>query len=136
MPLAESKGIDLGLGEVADVKVPIGELELTTIVKNLVDNAIRYTPAGGHVDVCALDNGRQVELVVEDNGPGIPEQERARVLDPFYRVLGTEVSGTGLGLSIVRSIVERSGGTVELASATQAEHGLRVRVLLSEWPQE
>ncbi|MFM8736655.1 MAG: sensor histidine kinase, partial [Betaproteobacteria bacterium] len=84
------------------------------LLRNLVDNALIYTPAGGTVTVRVLHDhyGRVAVLQVEDSGVGIPEAERELVFQPFYRALGTEVDGSGLGLAIVREIVDRHGGTI------------------------
>lgn len=130
LPLAEAKGIDLGLGEAADLRVPLSEFELFTIIRNLVDNAIRYVPPRGRIDLIGSDAGAFVDLLVTDDGPGIPAEERGRVFDPFYRVLGTEVTGSGLGLSIVKSVVDRAGGTVALEPSMLGARGLCVRVRL------
>jgi two-component system, OmpR family, sensor kinase len=132
MPLAEAKGIDLGVLHPTDAQVVASEVDLIAIVKNLVDNAIRYTPVGGRVDLSVSVDSRQVVLEVEDNGIGIPESERERVLDPFYRVLGSEQTGSGLGLSIVKSITERLRGRIELSDATHFPQGLSVRIVLEK----
>ncbi|UTH76645.1 ATP-binding protein [Chromobacterium sp. IIBBL 290-4] len=129
MPLAEAKGIDIGVEDGRDVLAGASELDLTTVVKNLVDNAIRYTPAGGKVDLSAGVSPDGVFFAIADNGPGIPESERERVFDPFYRMLGTEQQGSGLGLAIVREVADRLGGKVELDWAeAAARKGLRVEV--------
>lgn len=87
---------------------------LAVLVRNLLDNAIRYSPAGSQVQVRCIRRGGQVELVVSDNGPGIPSTERERIFERFYRAVGNESTGSGLGLSIVRSIAELHGGSVEI----------------------
>ena len=74
------------------------------MVGNLVDNAVRYTPAGGHVTAKVETLPEHVRISVEDNGPGIPASDRERVFERFYRGLGTNQEGSGLGLSIVREI--------------------------------
>jgi two-component system, OmpR family, sensor kinase len=132
MPLAEAKQIDLGVANANDALVLANEVDLIAIVKNLVDNAIRYTPAGGRIDLSVVDMPTQVVLEVEDSGMGIPEAERERVLDPFYRVLGSEQTGSGLGLSIVKTIAERLRGRVELSDATQFPQGLKARIVLAK----
>ncbi|MDD7960617.1 sensor histidine kinase, partial [Klebsiella pneumoniae] len=72
-----------------------------------------------------------MRLGVADSGPGIPAAERARVFDPFYRVLGTEQLGSGLGLSIVKAIAERLGATLDLTETDAARHrGLNIGVVL------
>jgi len=107
----------------------IREGDLNTLIKNLVEYAIRYTPEGGHVDLSVQTVAGRVILRIEDTGPGIPEDERERVFDPFYRVLGTDVMGSGLGLSIVRTIAEGIGAAINLAYVDrQTRSGLRVTV--------
>lgn len=128
LPLAEAKGTDVGLTGETAARLAAPEADLISLVRNLVDNAVRYTPEGGRVDLGATEADGQVIVEVEDNGPGIPAEERERVLDPFYRVLGSEQPGSGLGLSIVRTLVERLGGHLELADSTRFEHGLKVTV--------
>lgn len=94
----------------------LSEVDLVTLVKNLVDNAIRYTPAGGGVDLSVSTADGVTILAVEDNGPGIPEPAREQVFDPFYRVLGSDQIGSGLGLSIVRTIAAVPARESALAS--------------------
>ncbi|TDR76472.1 ATP-binding protein [Paludibacterium purpuratum] len=131
MPLALDKHIDLGVAGGQDVLLPVHAQDLTTLVKNLVDNAIRYTPAGGTVDLAILLKPGLAVLQVGDNGPGIPPAERERVFDPFYRVLGNDQFGSGLGLSIVRAMAERMGATVELDwTDVTAKLGLTVSVAI------
>lgn len=129
-PLAEDKTLDLGVVGSADAQVLASEVDLTMIVKNVVDNAIRYTPAGGRIDVSVAASQGVVVLAVEDSGPGIPVAERERVFEPFYRLPGHQAAGSGLGLSIVRTVVERLGGRVSLADAEATSSGLRVVVIL------
>jgi len=83
-------------------------LLIRELIRNLVDNALLYTPAGGTVTVRVVEDpfGQVVVLQVEDSGPGIPESEREKVFQPFYRALGTNVDGSGLGLAIVREIAQ------------------------------
>jgi len=124
--LAEAKGIDLGATEVANsVSVRGDASALRTLLANVVDNAVRYTPRGGRVDVSAgVASGRPF-LEVRDTGPGIPPADRERVFDRFYRRSGAE-PGTGLGLAIVRAIAERHRARVSLGEAPGS--GLVVRV--------
>jgi len=127
--LAEAKGIDLGAtasGEDGQIQGHPGALR--TLLANLVDNAIRYTPQGGRVDVAAgVRNGASF-LEVTDSGPGIPAADRPRVFDRFYRRSGTGESGSGLGLAIVKAIAERHGGRVTLGDSAMG--GLSIRVEL------
>ena len=127
--LAAAKGVDLGLGRTQDGLVVRGDAEgLRTLLSNLVDNAMRYTPAGGHVDVSAQRDTQRIVLVVTDTGPGIPAHERERVFDRFYRRAGSDQPGSGLGLAIVRSIAERHGARVQLDSGADGR-GLVARVV-------
>lgn len=128
IPLAEEKCIDVGVVQSEDVRLSAQLIDLKLLVKNLLDNAIRYTPVGGKVDITLLRADGVVELVVEDTGPGIPENEIERVFDPFYRVLGNGQSGSGLGLAIVRSIAVHLGATVALEKPARGLSGLKVVV--------
>lgn len=132
LPLAEARQIDIGMlpGPNLALRLPVAEIDLLLIVKNLIENALRYTPAGGQVDVGVSLVDGQALIQVEDNGPGIAPEERERVLDAFYRVLGSEQIGSGLGLTIVRAAVERLGGRMALADAQRFAHGLLVSVWL------
>jgi two-component system OmpR family sensor kinase len=132
LPLAELKHLDIGVETGEDMQVLMNEIDLVTVVKNLVDNAIRYTPRNGRVDLSlVMDNGKAL-LQVKDSGPGIPTGERGRVFDPFYRSLGTDEPGSGLGLSIVKAIVDRAGAQVKLGfTDEQARSGLCVSLWLS-----
>lgn len=133
VPLAQARRIDIGMeGEGApDAWVWASEPDLTAVVRNLVDNAIRYTPEGGRVDLSVrMEPGRAV-LRIQDNGPGIPPAERERVFDPFYRLLGSGQIGSGLGLSIVRTTAQRIGAGIRLDYADgAAQTGLSVEVSL------
>lgn len=134
MPLAQARQIDLGVVGAQDAQVAVSALDLRTLVKNLVDNAIRYTPVGGRVDLSVGQLAGAVVLCVEDTGPGIAPAERERVFDAFYRTVGTEPAGSGLGLSIVQAIAQRVGARVSLAwSDDAAQRGLKVQVLLPDW---
>lgn len=103
-----------------------------SVVKNLVDNAIRYTPEGGRVDLSVTVSDGKAELRIQDNGPGSPLAKRNRVFDPFYRTLGSEQIGSGLGLSIVQMIANRIGAEIRLDFSDQAKQtGLTVTVLFA-----
>ncbi len=117
LPFADDKHIQLGFEQSETVDTVINgaaEMDLVMLVRNLVDNAIRYTPSGGKVEVVIAAADSAVVIEVRDNGPGIALEERARVFDSFYRVLGTGQSGSGLGLSIVKSIVTAMQGEINL----------------------
>jgi two-component system OmpR family sensor kinase len=128
-PLAEAKGVDLGLSRRDEHAVVTGERDaLRTLLSNLVDNALRYTPSGGRVDVAVMQTEAGAVFEVTDTGPGIPLEERERVFDRFYRTGGNDIPGSGLGLSIVRSIAERHGATVTLSDGAGGK-GLQARVV-------
>lgn len=131
LPLAENKGIDIGVESVKDVQVVINELDLFILIKNLVDNAIRYTPAGGRVDLSVEPAEQCVLIEIKDSGPGISVAEQALVFDPFYRSLGTDETGSGLGLSIVAAIADRTGARIQLSFSDEVKQsGLCVSVWL------
>jgi two-component system sensor histidine kinase TctE len=111
---ALSKKIDLGFEGLDKGYFLWGDgSSLYELCSNLIENAILYTQEGGKVTV-RLNTAEQPSLIVEDNGPGIPDDERERVFERFYRALGTSVDGSGLGLAIVREIAEIHGGSVVL----------------------
>jgi len=115
--VAAAKGVDLGLQQ-ADPASIDGQLDaLQILLRNLVDNAVKYTPGGGTVDISVLSGAGTVAVQVEDSGPGIPPDERERVFDRFYRVAGSEAAGSGLGLAIIKAIAERHGAVLTLGSS-------------------
>ncbi|QRJ65777.1 sensor histidine kinase [Azospira restricta] len=133
-PLALAKRIELAFeGPDAPLEIDGNAAMLREMLANLIDNAIRYTPAGGHV-TAAVGAWRQwVALRVCDDGPGIPVAERERVFHRFYRILGQgDSEGSGLGLAIVREIVWAHGGTVALQDGEDGR-GLCVEI---EFPRE
>jgi signal transduction histidine kinase len=91
--------------------------ELHRMTLNLMENAIRHTPAGTHVNARVAADDGEVVLTVEDDGPGVPTELRERVFERFVRGAGDRGSSSGLGLSIVRAVAESHGGSVELADA-------------------
>lgn len=115
---AESRGIDLGLSEGSAVALVQGDRDaLQTLVANLVENAILYTPSPGRIDIGVTVEGEQTLLTIADSGPGIPEAERSRVFDRFYRRAETFETGSGLGLAIVKAIAGRHGAKIELQTS-------------------
>lgn len=122
-PRAEAKMIELAAvppsNGTLDLNVWADEEALGQILDNLVDNAVKYTPEGGCIQVRWLGNGSSVQLQVDDSGPGIPERDLARIFERFYRVdkaRSRELGGTGLGLAIVKHLVQVMQGTVKAAS--------------------
>lgn len=114
MPMATAKGIDLGCLRLEEVVVSASAESLSILMRNAVDNALRYSPPGGKVDVELYLEGGNIVFQVADTGPGIPPGVEEQLFEPFYRVMGNDEVGSGLGLAIVRSIAERLGGRVTL----------------------
>jgi two-component system, OmpR family, sensor histidine kinase TctE len=131
---AQGKRIDLGFEATAvDMRVRGHAVTLREIVMNLVDNAIRYTPPGGIVTVRIASDRMGVKLTVEDNGPGIPDDERDRVFQRFYRIDNSESDGCGLGLAIVKEFAAALGATVALRTPSSGA-GIAVEILFVAVP--
>ncbi|MDP2832227.1 MAG: ATP-binding protein [Pseudomonadota bacterium] len=126
--LAEARDIDLGVGECAALTLTGQAESLRMMLGNLLDNAVRYTPSGGRVDVELREQAGMAHLSVSDSGPGIPAAERERVFGRFQRLAGAEIPGSGLGLAIVKQVVDLHGGKISLDDAPGG--GLRVAVSL------
>ncbi|MEK7877467.1 MAG: sensor histidine kinase [Pseudomonadota bacterium] len=119
VPRAIERNIDLGFdGTPAAAGIEGDALLIREMLGNLLDNAIRYTQSGGQVTVRVAVTRDQVELSVEDNGPGIPAVERERVFERFHRVLGSGAEGCGLGLAIVREIAQSHNAETRLGPGT------------------
>lgn len=132
MPLALNKQQDIGVAVENDLRIRADDTEIYTLIKTFTDNAIRYTPAGGRIDIGFSETPTTLTIWVEDDGPGIPAAERSRVTDAFYRILGTEQQGTGLGLSIADAIAKRYGGKLILADSRNFAHGLLIQAQLDK----
>ena len=126
LTLAEVHGVDLGCLRLDAARIQGDPSHAYALVRNVVDNAVRYTPSGGAVDVSVERHADVVELIVEDMGPGIEPAQRERVFEPFFRILGSQQAGSGLGLAIVRSAAQALGGRVELGARRDGRSGLRV----------
>jgi two-component system sensor histidine kinase QseC len=113
--VALEKNIALELDAAAPMTVSANEGMLRILLRNLLDNALRYTPPGGKVGVSVTAFSDAVMLTVSDSGPGIPVEQRTQVLQRFHRLAGQETEGSGLGLSIVARIAELHGARLELA---------------------
>ena len=116
-------GLELESAPLAGDPLLLGEL-----AANLVDNAFSYTPAGSRITLRCGQDGEGTYVSVTDNGPGIPEEARARVMERFFRLPGSQGIGSGLGLAIVAEIAGRHGGTVSLQDAPDETHGTLVKV--------
>ncbi|PIF73242.1 two-component system OmpR family sensor kinase [Variovorax sp. 54] len=128
---AQARRIDIGVAQADAGATVSGQPEaLRMLLRNLIDNAVKYTPEEGRVDVGIVKRADAVELRVDDSGPGLPEAERARVLDRFYRSGEPQAPGSGLGLAIVKSIADLHGATVALEKS-ESLGGLCVRVVFA-----
>ncbi|AET88316.1 two-component sensor histidine kinase [Burkholderia sp. SFA1] len=130
--VAQERGVDLGIEASESASVKGDPDSLRVMFNNLIDNATKYTPKGGRVDVCVKLEGGHPLVEIADTGPGIPGEERERVFDRFYRVgegvnrPRTDVAGSGLGLAIVRRIAVQHGASVSLGESDAG--GLKVAV--------
>ncbi|GAO35437.1 histidine kinase [Sulfuricella sp. T08] len=111
---AEAKDIDLGLEECDRLSLRASPESLRLILGNVLENAIKYTPAGGEVTLRVAADGGMAVIEVVDSGTGIPPAERDRVFDAFYRMPGATGTGSGLGLAIAREAATRLGGEINL----------------------
>ena len=128
--LADQRRIDLGLLPTTVTSAPLRcpAADLRSVVDNLIENALRYTPEGGVVDVRLAQEGGKLVVEVIDSGPGIPLELMERVFDRFFRVPGTGARGSGLGLAIARSAAQRCGLRISLRNRDDASSGLVARV--------
>jgi two-component system OmpR family sensor kinase len=123
LPIAMERNIDIGAEEMASAKVRAIEADLGIAIRNLVSNAIRYTPDGGKIDLRTEVRNNMVWIEVIDTGPGIAEELLPRVFDRFFRA-NTDIEGSGLGLSIVKAIVAKYGGTASLRNRDDGQTGI------------
>jgi signal transduction histidine kinase len=117
-PLAEERGITLTFGTVVSARIRADEKLMFEAVSNLIDNAIKFAPEGGHVEISVRQNVEAVTVDVRDDGPGIPPDQRAAVLRRFHR--GSDVGsipGSGLGLSVVAAIIHLHGFSLDFEDA-------------------
>jgi two-component system OmpR family sensor kinase/two-component system sensor histidine kinase QseC len=126
VPFALSRGTAVEFREDGSVNVDGDSGSLTMLARNLVDNAVRYSPDGSRVEVRVFVEGGVPVLRVDDAGPGIRPEDRARVFDRFYRHAANDQEGSGLGLAIVRGVAERHGANVALEDSPLG--GLRATV--------
>lgn len=115
LPLTDARGIDLGVGQSDEMlQLSTDPALLATVLRNGLDNAVRYTPVGGEVTVRYVIDGSDVVIEVADSGPGVPEAQRERAFAPFSRLKASTGTGSGLGLAIARSAATRMGATIDL----------------------
>jgi two-component system, OmpR family, sensor kinase len=130
LPLADARGVDLGVVRLDDVSVRATETDLRVLVRNLVDNAIRYGHEGARVDVEVRREDSGVVIEVTDNGPGIAEADLPRVFDRFFRAGGHDTQGSGLGLAIAQALAQSYRGRVTLANRLDGQTGIVARIEL------
>lgn len=118
-PAAMARQIELSLDAPHQLQCQLDANLLQTIVQNLLNNAILYVNEGDHIEVQLCQHHNELQLIVADNGPGIPLADRERVFERFYRGAGHDVAGTGLGLAIVAQAVARLQGQIELSTGLE-----------------
>jgi signal transduction histidine kinase len=121
------KQIEVAMFSPSGLTVPLDRESFALVIDNLIENAFRYTPAGGHVHVNLQSSATHVMLRIADDGPGIPPAEHERVFQRFYRLPGMETAGSGLGLAIVKRIVTLHQATIRLAPGLNGR-GLGVEI--------
>lgn len=131
VPDASRKGIDLGFQLIESIGTKGEPVMIATMIRNLLDNAVRFTPQGGRVDIGVYREGNEAVVQIEDTGPGIPSGDIDRIFEPFFRGSRPAEDGIGLGLSIVKRIVDRLGGIIVLENISdRSPKGLRATVRL------
>ena len=125
LALAQARQVDLGCVRLDRARLHGDAMHAYALVRNAIDNAVRYTPAGGAIDVSVAAADGELVFAVEDTGPGITPADLERVFDPFVRVLGNEAPGSGLGLAIARTAANALGGVIRLGARADGRTGLR-----------
>lgn len=132
IPIAERRGIDLGMTHCDPASIWANSDDLRILFHNLIDNAIRYTPGQGQIDVSVNVSGTKAVVRILDSGPGIAETQLPRVFDRFFRVAPHETEGSGVGLAIVKAIAGRESATVSLSNRRDRS-GLAAEVVLNSY---
>lgn len=130
LPIADARAIDLGVYRFETAHIRIRENELRMALRNLLVNALNYTPEGGRIDVDVFKQSTEVVVRIADSGPGIPQEELTRVFDRFYRGQVGDREGSGLGLSIAQAVVTKYRGSILLENRADLPSGLRATVIL------
>lgn len=120
LPESAEKGIDLGFDEIQPCRIDAEPLMIESLIRNLLDNALRHTPRGGKIDISVRCGSDGATLTIEDTGPGIPPEDLDRIFEPFFRGTRHQGEGSGLGLSIVKRIVDNLGGVVTVQNVDSA----------------
>lgn len=130
VPLAGHRDIDLGMVRDDAATIRANADDLRTLIGNLIDNAVRYTPRGGKVDISVTASAGEARVSILDDGPGIAESALPRVFDRFFRAANNETEGSGIGLAIVKLIAEREAAEIAIANRRDG-HGLIATVAFS-----
>lgn len=131
MELWQSKDINFSI-DVEDIVIDYDEALMELVWKNLISNAVKYTPEGGNIWISSKKTGNTVEVVIKDNGCGISEQAQKRIFDKFYQCDTSHSSeGNGLGLAIVKKVLEIVGGKISLESETDKGSSFKVSLLIN-----
>jgi len=131
LPEAARKDIDVGFELIEPIAIKGEPIMVATMIRNLLENAVRFTPRGGRVDIGVYRDSGEAVVQIEDTGPGIPPRDMDRIFEPFFRRSQPIEDGTGLGLSIVKRVVDRLGGSIVLENISGSPGtGLRATVRL------
>jgi two-component system, OmpR family, sensor kinase len=131
LPEAARKDIDVGFELIEPIAIKGEPIMVPTMIRNLLENAVRFTPRGGRVDIGVYRDSGEAVVQIEDTGPGIPPRDMDRIFEPFFRRSQPIEDGTGLGLSIVKRVVDRLGGSIVLENISGSSGtGLRATVRL------
>lgn len=133
-PMVDEKNLDLGIEGHLNIDCSLDKLDLYTLFKNLLDNAIRYSPQNGMIDIQISQQSGKTQITISDSGIGVPLEHHDKILSPFYRVLDSQNTniGSGLGLSIVNSIVDKQGGSISFGYTDDIDaSGFKIQVLLT-----
>ncbi len=130
VPLADLKGVDLGLIETTSACCLGSEVELKALFGNLIENAVKYSPAGGRVDVSLKLEGKDAVVEITDSGPGIAREAMPRIFERFFRADTLHGTGSGLGLAIVKQVADRHGFALSVANRADGSSGVRACVVM------
>ncbi|MCG5074741.1 sensor histidine kinase [Paraburkholderia tagetis] len=130
LPLADARGVDLGVERLDDASVRATEGDMRVLVRNLIDNAVRYGRAGGRVDVTVRRDAQTATIEVTDDGPGIAAEDLPHVFDRFFRARGNDAEGSGLGLAIAQALAQSYRGSVTLENRVDGQTGIVARIEL------
>jgi signal transduction histidine kinase len=132
-PAAIRADVAISVGDIDEAPVRVDPLLVRRLVDALVENAVRYTPSGGHIEIAVRRAADRVVLTITDSGIGIPPDDAARIFERFYRGAASRIlapEGSGLGLPIAAWIVQQCGGTIDVESAPGTAGGTTARVSL------